>query len=376
MTEPRPDVAVHLYEPGAGGLDRVAVLLANGFATRGLTTEIWLTKTEGASRHLLSESVRIRVMPGVKGPRGLALASQIPALRRLARTVRPRVLLSAGNQSNLPIALACRGTETAAVAKITNPIIRPGQQGLNARWRMARFRAVMRWSAAMVSLGAGEVAMLRDRWPEAGEKLVYLPLPAVTPAMAAVGEARRHAPPRAPDAPVQLLSIGRLAEQKDPETMLRAVALLDGIDWRLTMLGDGPLRAAMETLAAELGMTTRVHFAGFVADPTAYLAKADLFLLSSRWEGLCAVAMEALASGCRIVATDCSPSLTDLLLAAGAPAPVPLQDPAALAQAITKAIAQPAKIDGLIAAAAPYGLDAAIDAHIRLFARLRAPAQG
>ena len=243
----RPDVAIHLYEPGDGGLDRVAIHLANGFAARGLTTEIWLTRAEGASRHLLSDSVTIRMIPGMKAPRGLALATQIPVLRQMIRQVRPRVMLSAGNQSNPVIALACMGSDTAAIGKITNPIIRPGQTGLGARWRMMRFRKVTGWSAAMVSLGAGEVDMLAALWPENADKLHFLPLPTVTAPMAAIGAARLNRPPVRPEGgPVQLLSIGRLAFQKDPETMLRALALVRTVDWRMTMVGDGPLRGEAE----------------------------------------------------------------------------------------------------------------------------------
>lgn len=367
----RPDVAIHLYEPGDGGLDRVAVHLANGFAARGLSTEIWLTKADGNSRHLLPDAVSIRMMPGLKAPRGLALASQVPALRRLVRRVRPRILLSAGNQSNPVIALACLGSDTAAVGKITNPIIRPGQTGLGARWRMMRFRKVTQWSAAMVSLGAGEVDMLAALWPESADKLHFLPLPTVTAPMAAIGAARATNPRAATGGgPVQLLSLGRLAVQKDPQTMLRALALIQGVDWRMTMVGDGPLRGEAEALARELHIADRVTFAGFIADPAPYLAAADLLILSSRWEGLCAVAMEALACGCGVVATDCSPSLTALLSQTDCPVPVLVGDAEALARSIEQAVAHPAPLPQLLAAAAPYAMDAAIDAHIALFEKL------
>ena len=367
----RPDVAIHLYEPGDGGLDRVAIHLANGFAARGLTTEIWLTRAEGASRHLLSDSVTIRMIPGMKAPRGLALATQIPVLRQMIRQVRPRVMLSAGNQSNPVIALACMGSDTAAIGKITNPIIRPGQTGFGARWRMMRFRKVTGWSAAMVSLGAGEVDMLAALWPESADKLHFLPLPTVTAPMAAIGAARLSNPPARPDGgPVQLLSIGRLAFQKDPETMLRALALVRTVDWRMTMVGDGPLRGEAEMLAQELGIADRVHFAGYVADPAPFLEAADFLILSSRWEGLCAVAMEALACGCGVVATNCSPSLTALLAQTECPVPVPVEDAHALARSIDHAVTHPAPLPQLIAAAAPYAMDAAIDAHIALFDQL------
>jgi glycosyltransferase involved in cell wall biosynthesis len=158
--------------------------------------------------------------------------------------------------------------------------------------------------------------------------------------------------------------------QKDPQTMLRALALIQGVDWRMTMVGDGPLRGEAEALARELNIADRVTFAGFIADPAPYLAAANLLILSSRWEGLCAVAMEALACGCGVVATDCSPSLTALLSQTDCPVPVPVGDAEALARSIEQAVVHPAPLPQLMAAAAPYAMDAAIDAHIALFEKL------
>jgi glycosyltransferase involved in cell wall biosynthesis len=223
----------------------------------------------------------------------------------------------------------------------------------------------------MVSLGAGEVEMLAALWPESADKLHFLPLPTVTAPMAAIGAARLANPRDLTDGrPVQLLSLGRLAVQKDPQTLLHALALVRGVDWRMTLVGDGPLRREAEGLANDLNILERVKFAGFIADPAPYLAAADHLILSSRWEGLCAVAMEALACGCGVVTTECSPSLTALLAPTGCPVPVPVGDAEALARSIEQAVARPAPLSQLLAAAAPYAMDAATDAHIALFDKL------
>ena len=135
----RPGPLVHfLYEPGAGGLDRVAILLANGMAERGLDTELWLTKTSGPLSRLISDKVVVRTVPAPPiGSRGFQLFAQIPALARMLDQHRPTAVFSAGNQSNLSLALARKlapQSGSLVIQKITNPIVRPGMGG----WRAAR----------------------------------------------------------------------------------------------------------------------------------------------------------------------------------------------------------------------------------------------
>jgi glycosyltransferase involved in cell wall biosynthesis len=91
--------------------------------------------------------------------------------------------------------------------------------------------------------------------------------------------------------------------QKDYPTLLRAFARLEGAP-RLLILGEGPLRAELEALCLSLGIAGRVHMPGFRNRPEAFLARADLFVLSSRFEGFPNVIAEALALGRTVVATD------------------------------------------------------------------------
>ncbi len=358
MTPSGCDIAVYLYEPGDGGLDRVAILLANGFAARGLRTELWMARDEGPMRGLVAADVRI--IPAPSTGRGLALALQLPALRARIRSVRPKILLSAGNQSNVTVALACRGTATAAVAKITNPIDRPGSSGAALALRRARFGVTARLSSLTLALSAADARRYAAWYRRAAIAPVHNPY--VTDAMVAAGAARvSHSEP-------VLLSLGRLAPQKDHATLLSALARLRDRQWRLHIVGDGPLRETLEQQARTLGIADRVVFEGFRPDPLPYLAQADLLVVSSRWEGLPAAPIEAMACGCAVVATDCAPGLTRLLSAADLPHPTPIGDPTALAAAIAHALDHPSEPTRLAAAAAPYRLEASIDDHLRLLA--------
>lgn len=347
-----------MFEPSDGGLDRVAILLANGFRARGFATELWLARADGPNARLIAPDLPVRLVPAPDTKRGVALAAQLPALRRAVREHRPKVLLSAGNQGNLPVALACFGTTTASIAKITNPVARPGSQGVGQRFRQWRFGQQARLADLTLALSDADARAYAQSYPNA--RFAFVHNPYVEPAHLALAATRRPLPPEP-----MLLTVGRLAVQKDQATLLDALARLKDRRWRLTIVGDGPLRADLERQAGSLGLASRITFAGFV-DPLPHYASADLFVLPSRWEGFPAVALEALAAGLPVVATDCAPGLTALLADLPLPRATPVGDVAALARAISAVLDRPTGPQTLSAAAAPWGMDAAIDDHLRL----------
>jgi glycosyltransferase involved in cell wall biosynthesis len=104
--------------------------------------------------------------------------------------------------------------------------------------------------------------------------------------------------------PPHLVMIARFEAQKDHPTLLRALAGLRDAEWELELIGDGPLRGRMESLAADLGLRERVHFLGQRMDVPRLLAAAQLSLLVSNWEGLPLSILEAMRAGLPVIATD------------------------------------------------------------------------
>ncbi|OAN65613.1 glycosyltransferase [Sphingomonas sp. TDK1] len=115
------------------------------------------------------------------------------------------------------------------------------------------------------------------------------------------------------EGPRRFVAVGRLAAQKHFALMLRAFARVVQPGETLTIFGDGVERGALEALAASLGIADCVHFAGHVADAPARLPAFDVLLMSSRYEGVPAVVIEALAAGLAVVSTDCGAGLRSLL---------------------------------------------------------------
>ena len=104
---------------------------------------------------------------------------------------------------------------------------------------------------------------------------------------------------------VELVAAGRLTRQKGFDLLVDAVGSIQDLPWRLTILGEGPDEASLVAQARALGIADRVAFPGFVADPYPWFAEADLFVLSSRWEGFGHVIAEAMALGTPVLSTRC-----------------------------------------------------------------------
>lgn len=225
-----------------------------------------------------------------------------------------------------------------------------------------------------IVMGEADRLTLAAEGPLSGRQVTLLPRPTVTPVIEQARLDHLLAGSAKPDgSPCRFLMVGRLAAQKDHATALAALAQLAFSDWRLKIVGQGPLRASLEEYCDRLGIADRVEFLGFIGDQrqlATLMAEADLLLQPSRWEGLVATLIEALGCGTGVVATDSTPNIRPVLAAAGQHPPVRVGDAAAFAQAIEWALANPVPADQLAHAVHDYGVERALDAHLRVFARL------
>ena len=136
-----------------------------------------------------------------------------------------------------------------------------------------------------------------------------------------------------------VMGVGRLTQQKDFGTLIRAACLLRAArPVRLIILGEGEERARLETMAQELGLADDVDLPGFVDNPYAYLRRAAVFVLSSLWEGLPNSLIEAMACGCPVVSTDCPSGPREILDGGRYGHLAPVGNPYSLAEAIGKAL--------------------------------------
>lgn len=181
---------------------------------------------------------------------------------------------------------------------------------------------------------------------------------AVLPNFLDLPEVDRRAAEPGPELPpdrFHVAAVGRLQPQKGHAHLLDAFARLveKPLPRRphLHLLGQGPLREELDQTVRRYGLTEHVTFAGFVANPLAYLARCDLFSLSSLYEGMPVALLEAMACGVPVVATDCPSGPREVLAGGEFGRLVPVGDPAALAAAIEQVLRDPAAARVVAAAA-------------------------
>lgn len=165
-----------------------------------------------------------------------------------------------------------------------------------------------------------------------------------------------------------ILSVGTLKVQKDHENLIRAFALLPTrLNAKLIILGEGPLRLDLEALVLSLGLKDKVSLPGFVVDPYPWFRSADLFVLSSRWEGFGNVLVEALECGVPVVSTDCPSGPAEILEYGRYGKLVPVQDPNALASAIALSLTGKHNREALMGRAKDFSLEKIADEYLKYF---------
>jgi glycosyltransferase involved in cell wall biosynthesis len=162
-----------------------------------------------------------------------------------------------------------------------------------------------------------------------------------------------------------ILGVGRLDQQKDFPTLIRAFDLVRKRRMaRLIILGEGGERANLEQLVSDLELSDFVDMPGFVENPYAYMARARVFALSSATEGLPMALLEAMACGTPVVSTDCPSGPREILRSRRLGELVPVGDSAALAEGILRMLEVPTSPELLRARVKDFGVDAACKKYI------------
>ena len=372
-------IAVFIHSLSAGGAQRRTVTLVNAFAERGHEVELVVVEADGVLSDTLSPQVTLVKLPGTSPANGAAhrqrrgrqVMRAIPSLARYLRDRRPDVFLSAANHANVAALLARRrsGASVPTVIRVSNLLPQLGWGGPRPprplRW--LAIRLLFPTAASVVAVGYGVAEDLAKRAGIAEARIATIHNPITTPDVAVL--ARTDAPHpwlQETDPPV-ILAAGRLVAQKDFPTLIRAFKRLRGArSARLIILGSGPKRDDLLAHIDRLGLTDDVHLAGYVDNPLVWMARASLFVLSSAWEGLPGVLIEAMACGCPVVSTDCRSGPREIL-GHGAYGPlVPVGNDRTLADAMAYALGAPPDREALRRRAAAFAHDTAIDRYLQV----------
>lgn len=334
----RGRLAVFLPSLVGGGAERVTVNLVREAARRGVLVDLVLSRAIGPYLADVPDSVNV-----VDLEAGRVMTS-LPGLMRYLRRVRPEALLTAISHANVVGVWARRiaGVSTRLVVVEHDTLSHVTQETVRRRAHLIPYLIGKSYGSAdavvAVSTGVADDLAETTKIPRRSIEVIYNPV--VTPEVAAAARAPVDHPWLAPDEPPVVLGIGRLAPKKDFPALLRAFAAArcEGRA-RLLILGEGPARSEIEGLVRTLGLEADVALPGFVENPYAYLAHASLFVLSSRWEGLPTVLIEAMFCGTPVVSTDCLSGPREILGDGRYGRLVPVGDVSALAEAIRAGLA-------------------------------------
>ena len=374
---------------GGGGAERVMLNLATALANQGHRIDLLMGRKEG---HFLDEipdnvtiidlkvrSARQLIPTLMKMPRvASALASTLlspkapwilgaaPALAEYLNSQQPEAFLSALNYTNIATLLARRlsASSTRMVISVHNHLSVSTAQARKVYEKKFSQLACLLYPEAdhivAVSDGVADDLAQAIRRPRSRIATIYNPV--FRPDILTQAQEPLAHPWFAPDAPPVLLGIGKLKPQKDFVCLLRAFARVCAVrPARLIILGEGPQREELLSLARELHIHEDLALAGFVSNPFAYLGRAKGFVLSSAWEGLSNVIIEALACGCPVVSTDCPSGPAELLEHGTYGSLVPVGDDAALAKAIMATLDTPRDRDRLLARAKQFSIERAVE---------------
>jgi len=318
---------------GAGG-QRSMLNLAHGIAECGYAVDLVLAQKEGAFVEEVRNTVRV---VDLKATRAL---TSLPALVRYLRREQPEAMLSVFGYVNIISLLAWRLASVPTRLFVNEQNTVSLEAGNASRWRSRLVPWLIKrfypWANGIVVVSQGVRDDLAELTSIARDRIQVIYNPSVVSAdVHKKAQAHLDHPWFKPDQPPVLLAVGRLQAQKDYPMLIRAFAQVrKARPVRLVILGEGKERPLLEALIQELDLEQDVSLPGFVMNPCAYMARARLFVLSSRWEGLPTVLIEALCCGASVVATDCPSGPREILKDGQYGQLVPVRDVHAFARAI------------------------------------------
>lgn len=365
-TKERP-ICVLVYSLRGYGSERVALNLAQGFLEKGLSVDFVIIESGGEFIKMVPPGVRV-IELGVTDLRSIATWKKIRALMQYLKQECPAILVSIYDTINLAFwARLLAGVSTRIFVDVQNTL---SNEFTGTRGQLKSFliRLSYPWSDGIIasSRGVAEDLTAFAGIPAKDISVIYNPV--VAPEIFEKAKEPLQHPWFAPGAPPVILGVGRLAEQKDFSTLIKAFALVQKqCPSRLMILGEGHLRSELETLIEELKLQDSVALLGYTENPYVYMANAAVFVLSSKFEGFGNVIVEAMAFGTPIVSTDCPSGPAEILENGKYGKLPPVQDVEALAKAIIATLKEPIDSESLKLRAGAFSINRITDEYLKVF---------
>lgn len=368
-------IGVFLPALSGGGAERVTLNLVRTISTMGHRVDLVLMSAKGPYLAHVPNSIRI-VDLKLHSLRPTYKLFSIPALTKFLRKEHPQILLSALHSANV-VALLARflarsPTRIIIVEHATLSKELKNSPSKIRKWMRQLMITLMRLAypkseaVVAVSEGVANDLIYMIRLHPDNVHVIYNPV--VDKSLLLKAQQYLEHPWFRAGGPSVVLSVGNLVRAKDHITLIRAFELVRReIPAHLLILGEGKERQRLEALTKELEIDNFVSIPGFEENPYKYMACASVFVLSSRWEALPTVLIEALACGVPIVSTNCCGGVREILQDGEYGILVPVGDIEQLAASIVRAIKYPGDSSRRIHRSEQFGAERITKQYLELF---------
>jgi glycosyltransferase involved in cell wall biosynthesis len=300
-----------IHSLSSGGAERVTTNLANYWAEKGWNITIVTMSACDLDFYENHPSIhRIALCLDFDSTNLLTALKynyrRIKALRNVLKQQQPDVALAMMTTANILLALAAKGLN---IPVLGSERIHPPMMPLGRVWEWLRRRSY-RHLAAVIAL-TGETAA----WLQAKTTAQYVPIIPNAVSYPIASHAPRISPEMSSDNSLNLIAVGRLEPQKGFDRLLLAFAVLATRfpEWHLTILGEGTCRDSLERMRMDLGLEQRISLPGTVGNLDEWYDAADLYVMSSLFEGFPNTLGEAMAYGLPVVSVDCDTGPRDII---------------------------------------------------------------
>lgn len=358
----KKSIGIYLTSMTMGGAERVARNLCKGLVNRGYEVDLVLVEATGELLSDLPDAVSVIDLNASRVLRSLR------PLRKYLSTREPDILYSMMTEPNIVAVLAhLLALSDSRLVISEHNMLSHSSESVKDQLAKAGAWVLYPLTDDVVAVSEGvRDNLVANTWLDSTDiSVIYNPVDVVSIRELAAEPVDHEW--LTDDSLDVILGGGRHEPQKGFDTLLVAFSRIDKEDVRLVLFGTGPETESLRAHAASLGIDDRVSFPGFVENPFAYMAAADVFVLSSEYEGFGLVLIEALACGCPIVSTDCESGPAEILEDGTYGPLVPVGDERALEVAITATLEDPLDPKTLRGRSDDFDIESSITQYDSLF---------
>jgi glycosyltransferase involved in cell wall biosynthesis len=359
------EIIIFMPSLGGGGAEKIVLRLMEGFVLRGIKVTIILATPHGRLHFEIPREVNVVHL------KSKHTIFSVLKLTNYLRKYKPKLLLSHLARANRIAILSCllsrAGTRLFVVEHNTMSVAITKYSRLQKLILLSSYKYLYRYAERIIHVSKAAAEDLSRMLPTGRNDVLTIYNPIVDSDKL---EKNSIKPPdpwmKSKEYPI-ILGVGRLTEQKDFLNLVNAFLIIKRTnDARLIILGEGNQRSLLEDAVRKLGIAEFVRLPGFVENAQQYMKYASVFVLSSRWEALPTVLVEAMACGCPVVSTDCPSGPAEILENGKYGKLVRVGDPSALADAMLETLLNPPDKKMLIERAMDFSVDSAVDEYLRV----------